>query len=68
MLFMLEVSRPLQKKPWHYRSRINRRFGWLWFAFSIHHMREDQLLKAAARGDIVLDYRYQSEEESDYAR
>lgn len=34
MLVMIEISKPFQKKPWVFRSRIHIRIGWGWFAFS----------------------------------
>lgn len=63
MLFMFECSRPSQKKPWWYRSDMNTRIGWLWFAFSFYRMREDELLAKAERGDIEMEFYDQNRSE-----
>lgn len=32
MIVEFEVSRPFQKKPGRYRSNVQRRYWWMWFA------------------------------------
>jgi hypothetical protein len=43
MYFTFEISSPVQLKFWWYKSCLTFRFGFLWFAFGWHPMREDQL-------------------------
>jgi hypothetical protein len=31
----LEIDKHYHPKPWKYRSRTTRRFGWLWFAVGV---------------------------------
>jgi len=35
MVIFIEISRPVQWKPWSYSSRLMVRFGWLWLAAGI---------------------------------
>lgn len=35
MIVEFEVSRPLQKRPGRYRSNVQRRWWWLYFAIAI---------------------------------
>lgn len=35
MTLFIEVSRPVQPRPWRYASPLMYRFGWLWFAFGV---------------------------------
>lgn len=43
MYFTLEISNPVQLKFWWYKSPLTFRFGFLWFAFGWHPLREDEL-------------------------
>lgn len=35
MIVEVEVSKPFQRRPGYYRSNVQRRWWWLWFAFAI---------------------------------
>lgn len=51
MFLTFEISRPIQFKPWWYKSQLTIRCGWLWFAAGWHPLREDELhglIKAGA--------------------
>lgn len=44
MMIHVEVSNPVQWKPWLYRWSKGWRVGWLWFAIGCDHLRLNELL------------------------
>ena len=55
MYFTFEISRPFQRRPRLYRSKITIRFTWLYFALGWHPIREDEMISGANRGEIYFE-------------
>lgn len=59
MFFTFEISRPFQPKVNFYRCKGVTSFSvcWLWFRFSIHPMRFDEMIAMAFDGDVRWESR-----------
>lgn len=50
MTFVVEINRPMQARPWHFKSTAMRRIGWGPVAVTITSRSLDRLLNDARRG------------------
>lgn len=53
MTVIIEVSGPLQLRPFRYRSESMTRVGWLWFAVAILHVPFQEFAETAYRWEWI---------------